>query len=503
MESLRPSDPRQVGAYRLTARLGAGGMGQVFLGESPGHRKVAVKLVKPEHADDHQFRQRFAREVAAAKRVGGFHTAPVVDADPDGDPPWLVTAYIPGPSLLAAVRDNGPLAPDAVQRLGAALAEGLAAIHACGVIHRDLKPANVILAEDGPRIIDFGIARAMEASTELTGTGVAIGTVSYMSPEQVQGQRVDARSDVFSLGSVLAFAATGRSPFEAETMPATAARIMGGPPSLDGINGPLRGLIADCLAKNPAERPALPALTASLTGTALSQPAQSSTRQSERMMAAPTAPAPPSAPAGGTLAYPPAPYQPGPRPRRKGTATAVTVAAVVVAVAVGIGAYEFTSGGNPGGPDDPIATRPKAPPSLISPRFAGHWHGTLQDQRSALRGSRAATITVTKATADGKPAGTISYSDAGDGLIPADACTFASHLVSASATKVTLRETDTSGSCSTEWIVLTDPSPGLAAKVYDSKPGVPTNDGFGPQTPDPAYTGHLGRDGASSAGGSS
>ena len=161
-------------------------MGQVFLGETPGGRKVAVKLIHPGHAQDAQFRERFAREVEAARRVGGFHTALVVDADPQADPPWMVTAYIEGPSLEDAVGRDGPLPPERVRKLGAALAEGLAAIHACGLVHRDLKPGNVILASDGPRIIDFGIARA-DGETRLTTAGVMIGTLAYMSPEQVGG----------------------------------------------------------------------------------------------------------------------------------------------------------------------------------------------------------------------------------------------------------------------------------------------------------------------------
>ncbi|MGI5231113.1 serine/threonine-protein kinase [Actinoallomurus sp. CA-142502] len=163
MDPLRPGDPRQVGPYRLTGRLGAGGMGEVFLGVSPGGRKVAVKLIRPEHASSPQFRARFAREVQAAQRVGGFHTAPVVDADPDAESPWLVTAFIPGPSLHRLVTEQGPLEPATVREMGAGLAEGLAAIHACGVVHRDLKPGNVIMAEDGPRVIDFGIARPDDA----------------------------------------------------------------------------------------------------------------------------------------------------------------------------------------------------------------------------------------------------------------------------------------------------------------------------------------------------
>jgi serine/threonine protein kinase len=184
VDPLQAGDPPYVGAYRLIGRLGAGGMGRVFLGVSPGGRQVAVKLVLPEHSADKEFRQRFTREVAAARRVGGFHTAPVADADPDADPACMVTAYIPAPSLDTIVRSAGPLDPPALRALGAGLAEGLAAVHAAGLIHRDLKPSNVIMAEDGPRIIDFGIARATDA-TALTSSGVLVGTVSFMSPEQV------------------------------------------------------------------------------------------------------------------------------------------------------------------------------------------------------------------------------------------------------------------------------------------------------------------------------
>ena len=192
-------------------------MGQVYLGVSPSGRRVAVKLIHPVHAGTEHFRERFAREIEAARRVGGFHTAPVVDADPHAETPWMVTAYIDGPSLEEAVARHGPLPPGQVRALGAGLAEGLTAIHAHGLVHRDLKPGNVIMAGDGPRIIDFGIARAIGAST-LTTAGSVVGTVAYMSPEQVRGDPVLPASDVFSLGSVLAFAATGR-PRSAATPP--------------------------------------------------------------------------------------------------------------------------------------------------------------------------------------------------------------------------------------------------------------------------------------------
>jgi serine/threonine protein kinase len=267
VDPLRPGDPRQAGKYRLLGRLGEGGMGQVFFGRSPGGRPVAVKLIRYEYAHRQQFRARFAREVEAARKVGGFHTALVVDADPDADPPWMATAYIPGPSLDDAVAENGPLEVQAIRTLGAGLAEGLAAIHACGLVHRDLKPANVILAVDGPRIIDFGIARTQEA-VEMTATGDVLGTFAYMSPEQVDGQPVGPASDVFSLGAVLAFAATGRNPFGADTIAGTVHRITKEPPDLHDVcmEGGLRDLIAACLAKEPPARPPLTDVLARLAG---------------------------------------------------------------------------------------------------------------------------------------------------------------------------------------------------------------------------------------------
>jgi len=256
-----------VGGYRLLGRLGTGGMGQVFLGVTPGGRRVAVKLIHPEHAGTPQFRERFAREIEAARRVGGFHTAPVVDADPHADPPWMVTAFIEGPSLQDDVDRNGPLLSDGVCALGAGLAEGLAAIHACGLVHRDLKPGNVVLAADGPRIIDFGIARAIGATTGLTSTGVVVGTLTYMSPEQIRGNIVGPASDVFALGSVLAFAATGRAPFGDDSAATVIFRICTEPPNLAGVaDERLRHVIGASLAKAPQDRPTLLALLAALGG---------------------------------------------------------------------------------------------------------------------------------------------------------------------------------------------------------------------------------------------
>ncbi len=266
MEPLTSTDPPRVGAYTLLGRLGGGGMGQVYLGRSPGGRPVAVKLVHSAIAADPGFRLRFAQEVEAARSVGGFHTAPVVDADPDGDPPWLVTAYVPGPSLHDAVAASGPMPVDTVRSLGAGLAEGLAAIHACGLVHRDLKPANVILADDGPRVIDFGIARAMDGRSELTVTGTVIGTPGFMSPEQAMGGTdVGPESDVFSLGSVLAFAATGEGPFGGGSLAGIVYRIVSGQADLSRLPDDLREVVAACLTADPSARPSLDAVTEGLT----------------------------------------------------------------------------------------------------------------------------------------------------------------------------------------------------------------------------------------------
>jgi serine/threonine protein kinase len=254
MDGLEAGDPGHIGPFRLLGRLGEGGMGRVYLGASPGGRQVAIKAVHPQFARDPEFRRRFAREVDAARRVGGFHTALVVDADPGADPPWMATAYIPGPSLATAIAQRGPLDQADTRQLGAALAEGLAAIHACGLIHRDLKPANIILADDGPRIIDFGIAKGSD-SPSLTGSSNVIGTLRYMSPEQLQGQELTPHSDVFALGTVLAYAATGHDPFDAPTDTAVITRILTDAPSLGPLAGDLRDIITSCLAKDPHSRP--------------------------------------------------------------------------------------------------------------------------------------------------------------------------------------------------------------------------------------------------------
>ncbi|MEU6662086.1 LamG-like jellyroll fold domain-containing protein [Streptomyces sp. NPDC046821] len=255
MAALYPDDPRSIGGYQLLGRLGAGGMGQVFLGRSPGGRQVAVKVVHAALVDRPDFRSRFRREVQAARAVSGAFTAPVIDADPDAAGPWLVTSYIAGPSLEKAVTDRGPMPAPQVFALAAGLAEALVSIHGAHLVHRDLKPSNVLLAADGPRVIDFGIARVVESSS-LTVTGQALGSPGFMSPEQVNGEEISPASDVFSLGTVLAYAATGGNPFGNGHLASIFYRVVHDTPDLDAVTDPaLCALIADCLAKDPARRP--------------------------------------------------------------------------------------------------------------------------------------------------------------------------------------------------------------------------------------------------------
>ena len=251
---LKPGDPQLIGPYRLVGQLGSGGMGRVFLGLSAGGRPVAVKVIRAELAADQEFRVRFGREVAAARRVSGLFTALVVDADVDGPLPWLATAYVAGPSLSEAVTGYGPMSGQSALALAAGLAEGLSAIHAAGVVHCDLKPSNVLLSQDGPRVIDFGISRAAEA-VSVTGAGLVVGSPGFMSPEQAMGEEIGPPSDIFSLGAVLTFAATGEGPFGAGSSPELAYRLVYSPPSLGQLPAQLRPLVERCLAKAPRERP--------------------------------------------------------------------------------------------------------------------------------------------------------------------------------------------------------------------------------------------------------
>jgi len=254
MMRLRREDPRVVGSFRLHRRLGAGGMGVVYLGSDRRGQRVALKVIRPDLAEDQEFRSRFAREVSAARRIRGGCTARLVAADLEADRPWFATQYVPGPSLHDKVADEGPLPAAEVASVGAALSEGLVAVHEAGVVHRDLKPSNILLSPKGPRIIDFGIAWATGAST-LTHVGTAVGSPGFLAPEQVRGAAVTPATDVFALGATLAYAATSDSPFGHGSSEVMLYRVVHEEPHLHGVPDALAPLVRACLAKDPEERP--------------------------------------------------------------------------------------------------------------------------------------------------------------------------------------------------------------------------------------------------------
>ncbi|MFJ4185381.1 serine/threonine-protein kinase [Kitasatospora sp. NPDC089509] len=300
--TLLENDPRAIGGYLLEGRLGAGGMGVVYRAQSVSGRQVAVKVIRPELAADAEFRARFRQEVTAARKVSGAFTAPVLDADADAPAPWLATLFIAGPSLGERVSGQGPLTPPEVHRLAAGLAEALREIHRVGLVHRDLKPGNVLLAEDGPRVIDFGIAKSA-GETQLTSTGVAVGTPPFMAPEQFRSGTATAATDVFALGSVLAFAATGRGPFGVDSSHAVGFRVVYEEPDLTGLAAELRPLVVACLAKEPEQRPTVE----QLLGLA-------ARGERDRTVQFRTGPVTPTAPAASGPATPPPTPTPTPTP---------------------------------------------------------------------------------------------------------------------------------------------------------------------------------------------
>ncbi|WP_329020444.1 outer membrane protein assembly factor BamB family protein [Streptomyces sp. NBC_00690] len=319
MEQLTQHDPRRIGPFEVLGRLGAGGMGLVYLARSASGRRVAIKTVRTELAEDQLFRIRFTREVEAARAVSGFYTAAVVDADPRAAVPWLATAYVPAPSLEEIVNECGPLPAQAVRWLAAGIAEALQSIHGAGLVHRDLKPSNVLVVEDGPRVIDFGIASGV-SNTRLTMTNVAVGTPAYMSPEQARDSRsVTGASDVFSLGSTLVFAATGHAPFHGANPVETVFMLLREGPDLAGLPDELRPLIESCMQREATRRPSPEDLQAQLaphlfsgsddSGTASAWLPDLATAMIERRRGGgriPPAPRPPQPP----------PMPPGPPPRQ-------------------------------------------------------------------------------------------------------------------------------------------------------------------------------------------
>ncbi|MGW4030635.1 outer membrane protein assembly factor BamB family protein [Streptomyces sp. NPDC004838] len=315
MEQLTQHDPRRIGPFEVLGRLGAGGMGLVYLARSASGRRVAIKTVRTELAEDQLFRVRFTREVEAARAVSGFYTAAVVDADPRAAVPWLATAYVPAPSLEEIVNECGPMPAQAVRWLAAGIAEALQSIHGAGLVHRDLKPSNVLVVEDGPRVIDFGIASGV-SNTRLTMTNVAVGTPAYMSPEQARDSRsVTGASDVFSLGSTLVFAATGHAPFHGANPVETVFQLLREGPDLTGLPPELRPLIESCMGRDATRRPTPEDLQAQLAPHLFSSGSDDSGTASAWLPGRATAMI--EARRGGGRApvpVPPQPSQPPPRP---------------------------------------------------------------------------------------------------------------------------------------------------------------------------------------------
>ena len=328
--SLHRGDAESVGGYVLGDRLGSGGMGVVYLGRSASGRRVAVKVVHAQYAQDEEFRARFRQEIAAARRVSGAFTAPVVDADPDAEVPWMATLYVPGRTLAEVVEKDGPLGGRALRTLALGLVEALRDIHQAGVVHRDLKPSNVLLAEDGPRVIDFGISRAADNQT-LTMTGRLIGTPPFMSPEQFAAPRdVTAASDVFSLGSLLVYAATGNRPFDGASPYLTGYQVMHEQPRLDGVPEPLRSIAERCLDKEARARPQL----TELQGMLLTLP------ESTTVVDLPGA----ARPGPGT----PATVRDGGRRPRRARRLVITVAVAVAVAGLGLTTLHRMSNSNTG-----------------------------------------------------------------------------------------------------------------------------------------------------------
>jgi hypothetical protein len=379
MHVLEPGDPRRMGDFTLIGKLGAGGMGQVFLGRSASGRAAAVKVVKAALAEDPEFRARFRQEVAALHRVGGEWTAPVLDADTEAAAPWVATEYVPGPSLHQVVESGyGPLPEATLHSLAGRLARALRAIHGAGLVHRDLKPSNILLTVDGPRIIDFGIVRALDtvAGSLRTSTGVVLGSPGFMSPEQVRGQRVTPAADMFSLGAVLVYAATGRLPFGSAEMGLHALmfRIAAEEPDLSGVPQTLTGLVTACLAKNPQRRPTAEQLAVHTRSDADGPwlPAELLAelgRLAARILTAETPPQGSPTPTRSKRRWRPV------------LAAAVALAAVATGTALALRGYDGDARAAGGAPSATASASEPASPSAgpgVPDEFVGAWEGVLK-----------------------------------------------------------------------------------------------------------------------------
>ncbi|WP_049569995.1 serine/threonine-protein kinase [Nonomuraea sp. SBT364] len=357
-------DSSQIGRYRLLNVLGRGGMGTVHLAEDPSGQQVAIKVINPEFSQHEQFRMRFRREADAARRVRRFCTAAVLEAALDGDQLYVVTEYVPGPNLEQAVQQSGPLRGSSLDALAVSVATALTAIHGAGVVHRDLKPSNVLLSPVGPRVIDFGIARALDTLGGVTGTGELIGTPRYMAPEVLRGEAVSPACDVFSWGCLIAYAAGGRSPFGGETLPAIVYQVLNTEPNLDDVEPGLRELVRAALHKDPALRPTAQQLLDHLVGRAAGPEQVAQTVQVAWQRA--------TTPLTGAGAY-------APRPHR-GRLYAGIAAAVAVAVGLGVVAWTALASGGP--PDLAVLHREDFT------QTSGGWSGTYDAEADASFGYR-------------------------------------------------------------------------------------------------------------------
>ncbi|GAA2629884.1 serine/threonine-protein kinase [Actinomadura fulvescens] len=350
--SLEPDDPERLGRYELTGRLGEGGQGVVYAGRGPDGGEVAVKLLRTQVARDPKARERFVRELGFAERVAEFCTARVLEADIQGDQPYIVSEFVPGPSLYELVRDEGPRTGAALQRLAIGTATALAAIHQAGVVHRDFKPPNVLMSEDGPRVIDFGIAKALDGTSTMTSQ--VVGTPAYMAPEQVSGQEPGTWTDMFAWGATILFAATGRSPFGADTVPAVMHRILHVNPDTSALPQPLAGLVTACLAKEPAHRPTATHVLLALLGLGTA-PGDADGLLAAGATAVESAVPPPLA----VPSPPPQPRGPGqfsprpqpPRPRANATAAVIAsiLALLIAVVLVFFALYNVVHASGPNG----------------------------------------------------------------------------------------------------------------------------------------------------------
>ncbi|MFF8844928.1 serine/threonine-protein kinase [Streptomyces sp. NPDC015127] len=377
MDALTPDDPTRIGPFRLIGRLGTGGMGRVYLARSEGGRTVAVKVVHAQLAEQDEFRRRFAREVASLERVGGAGTAPVIDSDTAADAPWVALTYVPGPSLRNVVAEEyGPLPAATVLALASRLADALTHVHRAGLVHRDLKPSNILLTVDGPCVIDFGIARAVDTVTDggLTGTGAVVGSPGFMSPEQVRGEKLTPASDIFCLGAVLAYAATGVAPFGSADSGAHATmfRIAHDEPDLTGLPPELEPLVRACLDKDPHRRPPASVLAAADPGTSGAWlPADVLARvgrSAARVLDADT-----PVPGAGD----PTPVTDAAPPRRPGRRKALAAAlAAVLLAAGGVGAAALWPEKKPADTGERPASGPDTAGD-VPQSFVGAWEGVL------------------------------------------------------------------------------------------------------------------------------